>query len=177
MTKLYPPRTRLNDNALIAVWGQMPEAMQRELLRLEWETMRGIAIVKDRMMGRQKYDLAGFYGLELLDEEVYRLEQVSRKSDDLAEARAKASEQRAKLADDEQFISERMREMEKLEPFAQEFAKEGKTLAQKIGEYVALENELRSDLLGGIFAVCEFVGADPIQMLTNIRDRPAEAVH
>ena len=176
MSRILPPRSRVADEKYMGIWDLTPEAIKREMVRMEQETMRGIAICKDRWMKRGKYDLQGFYGLELLDEAIYELEHVPRKAEDLKDAQAKAAELRAKLADDEQFIAEGMRQNEELEPFAQEFAKEGKTLAQKIGEYVKLEDELRTDLLGGIFAVCEFAGADPIQTLQSIAQRRHQEV-
>jgi hypothetical protein len=82
---------------------------------------------------------------------------------------------RAKLAEEEQLIAERMKLQDEMEPFREALAVEGKTVEQKIREYVNLEHELRKDLLGGIFSVCEYVGADPIAVLTSALQRPEGA--
>jgi hypothetical protein len=175
MTQLYPPRTRLDDDRFMAVWPRMGECFQRELQRLERENLRGIAILKDRMMKRKKYDMTGFYGLELLDEEVYRAEQTPAKADDLKEARERAADIRAKLADDEQFIADRMRQNEELEPFHQMAEASGKTLPEVLHGYIGMEASLKEDLIGGIFALCDNAGADPIAVLTTALQAPAHS--
>lgn len=182
MIEQAAPRSYLNDDAFMAAWAQMGPNIRSEMVRAEREIMRGIAIQKDRIMGRGKYDMRGFYGLELAEEEVYRIEQTPRKSDDLEEARKRVAELQAALSADAEAV-ERIVEMEAaLEPYRQHAASQGLTLAQYIkrarSAELAFYRGMRAmqagddagftdGIMDGLCQLGDWIGFDPIQLLMN----------
>lgn len=182
MSELAAPRDYLDDDSFMAAWVQMGPALQSECLRAEREIKRGTAINKDRIMGRSKYDMRGFYGLELAEENVYRLEGIPRKADDLEEAREQRNKLRTALADDAEAV-ERIVEMEAaLEPFREHTAAQGLTLAQYLRQMVEIEQAFMraqaalavdsasfgADMLEAICKVADWLKFDPIQLLMDV---------
>lgn len=182
MTEQAPPRSRLDDEAFMAAWGEMSPVIRSEILRAEREIRRGQAIQKDRIMGRGKYDLRGFYGLELAEEEAYRIEQTPRKTDDLEEARKRVAELQAALADDAEAV-ERIVEMEAaLEPYRQHAGAQGLTPAQYIRRAHTIEKSFyraraagqagddvgfTDGIMDGLCQLGDWIGFDPVQMLLD----------
>ncbi|MDF0495376.1 hypothetical protein [Bradyrhizobium yuanmingense] len=190
MIEQAAPRSYLNDDAFMAAWAQMGPNIRSEMVRAEREIMRGIAIQKDRMMGRGKYDMKGFYGLELAEEEAYRIEQTPRKSDDLEEVRKRVSELHSALAEDEEQVDRMILRDAELDQFHQMAAATGKTLPGVIREFVTMEQAFRKagaalasgdgDAFTDAFmdALCQLAdraGFDPIQVLLNVLQAPREA--
>jgi len=46
-------------------WPTLPELVRQNIVRWVHERRRGIAILQDRLCGREKYSMDGFFGLEM----------------------------------------------------------------------------------------------------------------
>jgi anion-transporting ArsA/GET3 family ATPase len=189
MTEQLPPHARLDDDAFMAAWQEMSPNIRSELLRADKEIRRGQAIQKDRIMGRGKYDLRGFYGLELAEEEVYRIEQTPRKSDDLEEARKRVAELQAALAEDAEAVERIVATEAALEEHRQHAAAQGLTLAEYIRRAHSIEKALyraqaaaqagdgvgfTDGTMDGLCQLGDWIGFDPVQVLMNAYNAPRE---
>ncbi|MDX3970083.1 MAG: hypothetical protein QHD01_26260 [Bradyrhizobium sp.] len=190
MIEQVAPRSYLNDDAFMGAWAQMGPNIRSEVVRAEREIRRGIAIQKDRMMGRGKYDMGGFYGLELAEETAYRIEQTPRKSDDLNEARNRVAELQAALSSDAEMVECILKRDGELAEFHEMAAAVGKPLSSVIREFVTIERAFQKAGAalasggGGAFtdsvmdALCQLAdkcGFDPIEALLHVLHAPREA--
>jgi hypothetical protein len=170
--QIAPPRTRLDDDKFMAAWPRMAPEIKRECLRMEREIQEGIAILKDRSAGRPKKDLTGFYGLELAEADLYRLEGVPRKEAELEKARKRVAALMVGLAADAAKYA-RYRAMDlDLDPYFEQAKASGKTLPEVLRGYIAMEQLLREDLVGGVFLICERAGVDPVKLLMGVLNAP-----
>lgn len=190
MIEQAAPRSYLNDGAFMAAWVEMGPNIRSEMVRAEREIKRGIAIQKDRMMGRGKYDMGGFYGLELAEENVYRIEQTPRKSDDLEEARKRVAELQSALSSDVEEVERIAAMNEALEPHRQHAAAQGLTLAEYIRRAHSAEKAFyrgfaawqagdgaafNDGFMDGLCQLGDWIGFDPIQVLLHALQAPREA--
>lgn len=151
------------------------------------ELKRGIAIQKDRIMGRPKSAMFGFYGLERADEDVYRLERIPKKSAELEEARERAAKLRAALAEDEKEIERIVQRDADLEPFHQMAAASGTTVAEYLRRAYAVEQifyraqaALRAgdgpgfsdNMMDGLCQLGDRLGFDPVKILLDAYHAP-----
>lgn len=182
MIEQAAPRSYLDDDKFMGAWTEMSPVIRSEVLRAEKEIRRGQAIQKDRIMGRGKYDLRGFYGLEIAEEEAYRIEQTPRKLDDLDEARKRVSELQAALADEAEAVEYIVAMEAALEPFRQHAAAQGLTLAQYLRTVVDIEQTLlraraslqvdpasfSAEFMDGLCKLADWLKFDPIQFLMDV---------
>jgi len=169
-----PPRHFLDDDKFMAAWPRLHPEIKSELLRMEREIKQGMAIYKDRSVGRPKKDATGFYGLELAEAEVYRLEGEPRKTAELEKARRRVAELLAGLAADAAKYDHYRSMDEELDQFQQYAEAQGKTLPQLLREFTAIEQSLRDDTIGGLFVICERYGVNPVQLVMAIHNAPQQ---
>jgi anion-transporting ArsA/GET3 family ATPase len=190
MIEQAAPRSYLNDDAFMGAWEQMGPNIRSEVVRADREIRRGIAIQKDRMMGRGKYDMSGFYGLELAEENAYRIEQTPRKSDDLNEARKRVAELQTALSGDAEVVERIVATEAALEPYRQHAAAQGLTLAEYIRRAHAIEQAFHrgmaaagagdgagftDGIMDGLCQTGDWIGFDPIKFLMDALHAPREA--
>lgn len=190
MIEQAAPRSYLNDDAFMDAWARMSPNLRSECVRVEREIKRGIAIQKDRMMGRGKYDMSGFYGLELAEENAYRIEQTPRKADDLNEARKRVAELQAALSSDAEMVECILKRDGELAEFHEMAAAVGKPLSGVIREYVTMERAFQKagaalasgdgqaftdSFMDALCLLADKCGFDPAQMLLHVLHAPREA--
>lgn len=190
MIEQAAPRSYLNDDAFMDAWAQMGPDLRSECLRAEREIRRGIAIQKDRMMGRGKYDVRGFYGLELAEENAYRIEQTPRKADDLKEAHERVAELQTALSDDAEAVEHIIAMEAALEPYRQHAAAQDLTLAEYIRRAHAIEQAFyraqnaagagdgvgfTDGIMDGLCQLGDWINFDPIKFLMDAYHAPREA--
>ncbi|MDA9539638.1 hypothetical protein ACM41_26420 [Bradyrhizobium sp. CCBAU 21362] len=185
-----PPRDYLHNDAFMAEWEAMTPSERGYASRRAGELKRGIAIQKDRIMGRPKYALYGFYGLERADEDVYRLERIPKKAAELEEARTRAAKLRAALVEDEEHVESVVARNAALDEFHQIAAAQGVTLSGYLRRAHTVEQAFyraqaalhAGDVVGvtdgimdGLCQLGDWIGFDPVEVLLNADRRPSEA--
>ena len=166
-----PPK-EYRDPEARALWSETDPALRREIVRMTRELSEGTAIVKDRRCGRRTCDPAGFYGLERAERELYEAEAKGAPAADIAALKDSVDLLRHGLASDIAFFES----MEALEPYHQYAADQGKTLAQYLDEMSQVERTLRDDPIGGVFLLCDRVGAEPLQVMAQLLAQPQQQV-
>lgn len=185
-----PPRDYLDNDAFMAEWEAMTPSERGYTARRISELKRGIAIGKDKIMGRSKYALFGFYGLERAEEDVYRLERIPKKARELEEARERVAKLHAALAGDEKEVERIVTTNEALEPHRQHAAAQGLTLAEYIRRAHEVEKTFyraqaaasvgddagfTDGVMDGLFQLGDWIGFDPIKVLMDAYNAPREA--
>ena len=143
-------------------WLATPVTVRIKILRRDSELRRGVAIMKDRRMGREKYDLEGFFGLELAQQKLRTMKPGTART----AALGKIEQLKLKLArDDEEMTSQD----EMLALLDHHLAGRGIEPHEWVRQCVELENTLRQDLIGGIFKIMEMRGIDPIAWIQMMK--------
>ncbi|WP_339032662.1 hypothetical protein WI604_15895 [Bradyrhizobium symbiodeficiens] len=178
-----PPRDYLDNEAFMKEWEAMTSQERGFTARRIGELKRGIAINKDKLMGRPKYALFGFYGLERADEDVYRLERIPKKAAELEEARLRAAKLRESLRRDEYEVEQHVQVSNELAEVGvycsvhglgdpAEYLRRARSIelafyrafaAREAGDGDAFTNEI----MDGLCQLGDWIGFDPVQVLLD----------
>jgi len=136
-------------------WARTPPEIRSETIRMYRELSERIPIEKDRRSGRThrgKRVKGGFWELHCCER------------DATPESLARAAELREILAPE----IARIAEIESLEPFHEMAKANGKTLADVLRQYMAVEQRLRMDPHGEMTQIIANLGIDPTDYATVI---------
>lgn len=165
------PRQLAGDDAR-AAWPDAPAVVRYEIVRSVQELSRGIAIGKDRMLGRPKNCADGFHGLEIAETKLNSLESSGETGAVLKNAQERVDKLKDELRADEAEIARRQESLDAARVFGDHFGlQDTAAIAGKIQEFVNIESALRSDPIGGIFMICHLLGADPLELLAHASHR------
>lgn len=185
-----PPRDYLDNDAFMAEWQSMTPSERGYTARRISELKRGIAIGKDKIMGRPKYAMFGFYGLERADEDVYRLERIPKKAAELEEARLRAAKLRDALRSDEREVERHVQVSNELAEVGvycsvhgikqpAEYLRRARTIemafyraqaAMQAGDGPAFTD----GMMDGLCQLGDWIGFDPIQFVLDAARQPSE---
>lgn len=122
-------------------WSRTPEVLRAEIIRMHTELAEGVEITKDRAAGRRSRRPGGFWEMHCCERDG-QLERAA----ELRELLAPEIALRAGMAD--------------LDEYHAMAISHGKTLAQVIGEYVAVERRLANDPVAEIERIAATMGFD-----------------
>lgn len=174
-----PPDFRLPPEA----WQAIDLDEQRFITRRRSELLSGVAIYKDRMMGRPKKCEGGFHALHLLEQRLHYLKGDKGRG----RLRDEIAALKHKLQDDEKSIEDIIKQSEEMEPFRQHAAAQGMTVSEYITKCRNIElvlyqaaaaheagniKQCMNEVFDAICQIGEWLGFDPLEVLLKAANTP-----